>query len=101
MKGFDEIIHQPTRLRIMAALAAMDGPESVDFTYLRDVLGLSDGNLGSHLSKLEEAGYVKVEKEFVDRKPRTFLSATHRGRGAFEDHVAALEKLVRGGGTDE
>lgn len=96
MDGFDEIIHQPTRLRIMAVLVTLDPGQKVDFTYLRDLLRVSDGNLGAHLGKLEEARYVKVEKAFVLRKPRTYLSPTHRGRAAFQDHVATLGRIVNG-----
>jgi DNA-binding MarR family transcriptional regulator len=96
MGGFDEVIHQPTRLRIMAALMALKPGDQVDFTYLRDVLKLSDGNVGAHLVKLEEVRYAKVEKTFVGRRPRTFISATHKGRAAFEEHVAALEEILRG-----
>ena len=96
MTRFDEIIHQPTRLRLMAALVTLEPREKVDFAYLRDVLKLSDGNLGAPLLQLEEARYIKVEKTFVGRKPRTFVSATHKGRGVFEEHVAALENIIRG-----
>ncbi len=96
MAQFDETIHQPTRLRIMASLVTLEPGESVEFTSVRDLLSLSDGNLGAHLAKLEEAAYVKVDKRFVARKPRTFLSATTKGRCAFEEHVAALENIIHG-----
>ena len=96
MDGFDEIIHQPTRLRIMAALVTLDPGEKVDFTYLRDLLGVSDGNLGAHLVKLEEARYIEVEKTLVARKPRSYIMPTHRGRATFQDHVAALRRIVNG-----
>ena len=96
MVDFDEVIHQPTRLRIMASLVTLAPGERVNFTYLRDLLKLSDGNLGSHLARLEEADYVKVDKTFVARKPCTFLAPTHKGRGAFEEHVAALRDIVEG-----
>lgn len=94
MNGFDEIIHQPVRLRIMSALAALDADTRVDFTHLRNLLKLSDGNLGAHLLKLEEAGYLAQEKTFVDRKPRTYVQMTARGRDAFQAHVAALRDLI-------
>jgi DNA-binding MarR family transcriptional regulator len=99
MSGIDEVIHQPVRLRIMASLVTLDAAQQVDFTYLRELLEVTDGNLGAHLRKLEEAGYIEVEKTFVGRKPRTFLSATAKGRGAFESHVEALEHILRGGGA--
>jgi len=96
MAAFDETIHQPTRLRIMAAVVTLDVGDEVDFTFLRDRLALSDGNLGSHLLKLEEARYVKVRKAFVGRKPRSFISATTKGRAAFEEHVARLMQIIDG-----
>jgi DNA-binding MarR family transcriptional regulator len=61
---------------------------------LRKLLNLTDGNLGAHLAKLEEAGYVKIEKTFVDRKPRTFVIVTGKGRDAFEEHISALKKII-------
>ncbi len=95
MAELDRIIHEPARLRIMAALAALDHGEQMDFVRLRDVLGLTDGNLGAHLARLEEARYVRIEKAFVNRKPRTWVSATGRGRDAFDSHVAALREIIR------
>ncbi len=91
----NETIHQPVRLRAMAALVSLNHQEQMDFTSLARLLDATDGNLGAHLLKLEEVGYVKVEKTFVKRKPRTFLSATHKGRAAFEDHVGALKEVIR------
>ncbi len=79
----------------MASLAALDLDEQVEFTCLRDLLKATDGNLGAHLAKLEEAGYIRIEKKFIDRKPRTFISATGKGRDAFAGHVAALEAILR------
>jgi DNA-binding MarR family transcriptional regulator len=94
MPGFNEIIHQPIRLRIMSALATLGPEERVDFTHLKTVLKLSDGNLGAHLLKLEEAGYLTQEKTFVQRKPRTYLQLTAEGRTAFRAHVAELKKIL-------
>ena len=96
MAELDGIIHQPVRLQIMASLAALDPGEQVEFVYLRKLLKVTDGNLGAHLTKLEEAGYVKGEKTFVDRKPKTFIRATGKGRDAFAEHVTALENILRG-----
>jgi DNA-binding MarR family transcriptional regulator len=90
----NEIIHQPVRLRIMAALVTLEPTEEVDFTYLRDLLDVTDGNLGAHLRKLEEAGYINVNKVFVERKPRTYVSVTTSGRKVFQEHVEALEALI-------
>jgi len=95
MTGLNEIIHQPVRLRIMAALVTLKTDDSVDFTYLRDLLDVTDGNLGAHLRKLEEAGYIAINKEFVDRKPRSFISATSAGRKVFQEHVSALEAILK------
>jgi DNA-binding MarR family transcriptional regulator len=88
------LIHQPTRLRIMAALVSLDAGEQADFTFLRDLLDLTDGNLGAHLRTLEEAGYVALEKAFVARRPKTWVRATSEGREAFAAHVDALEAIL-------
>jgi len=93
----NELIHQSARLRIMSALAALENDAQVDFTYLKKLLDLTDGNLGTHLLKLEEAGYLTQEKTFVDRKPRTYIRITPAGREAFGRHVAALKELLAGG----
>jgi DNA-binding MarR family transcriptional regulator len=95
MAELDEIIHQPVRLRVMAALVTLGAGDEVDFAYLRDLLEVTDGNLGAHLRKLEEAGYIAVNKTYVDRKPRTYVSATTRGRKVFQEHVAALESILK------
>ncbi len=96
MVDLNELIHQPIRLRIMAALVTMEDDVQLEFTYLRDLLDVTDGNLGAHLRKLEEAGYVELIKTFVARKPRTYIAITALGRRAFEKHVAALEAITRG-----
>ena len=95
MAELNEIIHQPVRLRIMAALVTLQPNDEVDFTYLRDLLEVTDGNLGAHLRKLEEAGYIAVNKIFVERKPHTYLSATAEGRKVFKEHVTALESILK------
>jgi DNA-binding MarR family transcriptional regulator len=94
MNGLNEIIHQPVRLRVMAALTVLAPGEEVDFSYLRDLLGLTDGNLGAHLRKLEDAGYIAVNKMFVERKPRTFVAATASGRQVFKAHTEALKAIL-------
>ena len=96
MAKLDNIIHQPIRLRIMSALIALDVGEQVDFVHLRKILDVTDGNLGAHLAKLENAGYVKVEKTFIARKPRTFINTTGKGRDAFDEHTAVLKKIIGG-----
>lgn len=96
MAQMDNIIHQPVRLQIMASLIALDPGEQVDFVYLRKVLDLTDGNLGAHLTKLEDASYIKTEKTFIARKPRTFINVTGKGRDAFDEHTAALKQIIGG-----
>ena len=95
MAELNETIHQPVRLRIMAALVTLELTDEVDFTYLRDLLEVTDGNLGAHLRKLEEAGYISVNKVFVERKPHTYISATPEGRRVFQEHVTALQSILK------
>jgi DNA-binding MarR family transcriptional regulator len=92
----DEIIHQSLRLRIMATLNALPSGELLEFTRLRAMLGATDGNLGAHLGTLENAGYVRVEKDFHARKPRTRAAITARGAAAFARHVVYLKGLLAG-----
>jgi DNA-binding MarR family transcriptional regulator len=92
----DEIVHQPMRLKIMAALNALRGSESLDFARLKGLVEATDGNLGAHLATLETAGYVTVIKEFIARKPRTSVSLTRAGRKAFAQHVADLRDIIDG-----
>jgi len=66
-----------------------------DFITLRSLLGVTDGNLASHLKVLEQQRYVKVKKEFIDRKPQTSYLVTEAGRRAFEEHLKGLEKVIR------
>ena len=95
MAELNETIHQTVRLRIMAALVTLGPTDEVDFTYLRDLLEVTDGNLGAHLRKLEDAGYIAINKTFVERKPRSFIAATAEGRKVFKEHVAALESILK------
>lgn len=94
MAELNTTIHQPVRLRIMAALVTLNGAAHIDFTSLGKLLKLTDGNLGAHLQTLEQAGYISIEKTFVDRKPRTRVSLTSKGRYEFEEHVAALKQIL-------
>ena len=96
MAKLDNIIHQPIRLQIMSSLIALDTAEEVEFTYLRKILNVTDGNLGAHLTKLENTGYIKIKKAFVARKPRTFINATDKGRDAFDEHTSALRQIIKG-----
>jgi len=94
MDAPDEVIHQSLRLRIMATLNALADGDLIEFTRLRSVLSATDGNLGAHVSTLENADYVRVEKDFVAKKPRTRIGITSRGRTAFAQHVAYLRSLL-------
>jgi len=97
MAELDRVIHEPVRLRVMACLDTLEPKDEVDFVYLRDLLEVTDGNLGAHLQKLEEAGYISVKKRFVGRKPKTLISATRKGRAAFGEHVEGLRRIIEGG----
>jgi DNA-binding MarR family transcriptional regulator len=88
---FDKLVHQPTRLQIFAYLYRHG---ETPFSELVEDLDITEGNLASHMNKLEEADCVAVEKEFVDRKPRTSYRLTDLGRDKFEDHVDLLEALI-------
>ena len=89
--GIDELIHQRTRLAIMATLA---GVEALEFNQLKAELGLTDGNLSTHAAALDRAGYVKVRKDFKGRKPRTTLAITARGRRALSRYVNLLQGIL-------
>ncbi|HEX8703940.1 MAG TPA: transcriptional regulator [Myxococcaceae bacterium] len=90
LAGLDRLIHEPARLAVLTALGSC---ESADFLYLQRLTGLSKGNLSSHLSKLEEAGLVTVEKQFKGKTPLTRIAATDKGREAVEQHWRQLEQL--------
>jgi len=95
MTSPDETIHQPVRLRIMAALTALPpADEGLDFAHLKKLTGASDGNLGAHIDRLARAGYVEVTKAFVARRPRTTVKASTAGRAAFSRHVAFLREII-------
>ena len=94
----NDLIHQPLRLKIMAALNGLAARESMDFTRLRSVVEATDGNLGAHLSKLEDVGYIAIEKDFIDKKPRTRVALTREGRKALVTHVAYLRDILDGVG---
>ena len=80
------------RLGIMSILMVND---QVDFTMLKDLLDITDGNMASHISGLEKLGYLKVTKQFIGKKPNTSYAATDSGKTAFTEHVKALEKLLQ------
>ncbi len=88
----DRVIHEPSRLLILAYLYVV---ESADFLFLLRQTNLTKGNLSSHLIKLEKAGYVNIEKTFVNKIPRTLLSLTKEGRKAFHEYSQRMKKLFR------
>ena len=89
----DEVVHQPVRFSVVAALAAADQAE---FGIVRDTLGVSDSVLSKQVSVLEAAGYVEVRKGYVGKRPRTWLKLTDAGRQAFTAHLATLQEIAAG-----
>ena len=87
----DPLIHAPVRLAVLSILV---GVEDADFVFLRESVGTTDGNLSTHLAKLEEAGYVRIRKAFVGKKPHTTCAITKRGRRAFLAYLEQLERIV-------
>lgn len=83
----DTVIHAPARLRLVTQLYVVDG---ADATFLVNATGLTWGNLATHLRKLEDAGYVTVDKGYKGRRPRTFVALTEEGRRAFRDYRSAI-----------
>ena len=90
MASLDRLVHEPARLSILTALSSV---ARADFVFLQRITGLTVGNLSSHLARLEEAGLVKVEKQFVQKRPNTLVELTPLGRGAIEKHWQQLESL--------
>lgn len=87
----DQVIHAPARLTVLTYLYVV---ESADLVFLKNVTGLTWGNLSSHVSKLEEAGYVAVEKEFKGKKPHTMLHLTDEGRAAFRAYKHSMQQVL-------
>ena len=94
MNELDPIIHAPSRLRVMASLAALGTGNQITFPVLQRTLDMTAGNLSTHLRRLEEADYVTVTKSFAGRTPRTQVGLTPRGRLAFEEYTRALTALL-------
>jgi len=87
----DPMIHSPVRLAILSILISV---ESADFKYLKETINVTDGNLSTHLTKLEGAGLISVEKSFRGKKPHTTFSITPEGRERFAKYVRDLEKII-------
>jgi len=90
LAGLDRLIHEPARLAVLTALASC---KSADFLFLQRLTGLSGGNLSSHIAKLEEAGLVRVEKQFIDKRPNTRIEISEPGRKAVTEHWKKLDQL--------
>ncbi|HVA41286.1 MAG TPA: transcriptional regulator [Candidatus Binataceae bacterium] len=90
----DEVVHQPVRLKVLAALRALPDGGPLEFVRLKDIVDATEGNLGAHITTLEGAGYVEIEKDFHQRRPRTRIRLTVRGRRALEDYVAYLRAIL-------
>ncbi len=88
----DDTLHSRIRLAVVAALVSV---EEADFNFLRDMVKTTDGNLSTHLKKLEDAHYVSSKKRFVNRKPQTKYRITEKGKRALEEYVGTLEKLLK------
>ncbi len=86
----DRLVHEPARLMILANLYVM---ESSDFVFLMNQVGLTWGNLSAHLTKLEEAGYLEMEKAFKGKRPNTQLRLTEKGREAFKDYTQKMKQV--------
>ena len=89
--NLDKTIHEPARLMIMAHLFVV---ESADFLFLQRQTQMTPGNLSAHLSKLEDAGYVEITKEFIERKPHTALALTKKGRDAFKQYRRDIKQIA-------
>lgn len=96
-RRLDKLVHSRIRLAVLSILA---GVEDAEFTYLRDQVATTDGNLSTHLRKLEDAGYVEVQKSFRDRKPVTRYRMTEDGRRAFGEYVERLGRMVEAGSPE-
>lgn len=94
LSSLDRVIHEPARLMIMTVLFAVD---EADFVYLQRECGLTQGNLSSHLSKLEEVGYLTISKTFKGKYPLTVCQLTRKGRQAFDSYSAALRCVTHAG----
>jgi DNA-binding MarR family transcriptional regulator len=90
----DAVIHQPIRLKIMAALKALPRGERLEFVRLRAIVNATEGNLGAHITTLESAGYVQVAKDFNGKRPRTRVWLSEPGRRALAEYIAYLRAIV-------
>ena len=89
----DKLIHEPARLKLLAQLYVVD---SADFLFLMRQTGLTQGNVSGHLSKLEKAKYVRIEKGYVGKRPQTIIALTDKGRNAFKHYVQSMKEVFDG-----
>lgn len=94
LPGLDPVIHAQARLRVMATLAALDADDQITFPRLQELLAMTGGNLSTHLRKLEDAGYVLIEKGYAKRTPVTRVALTTTGRAAFDRYTRTLQALL-------
>jgi len=87
----DKLIHEPARLKILAQLYVV---ESADFLFLMRQTGLTQGNVSGHLSKLEEAEFVKIEKGFIGKRPQTIIALSKKGREKFRNYITNMRKIL-------
>jgi Transcriptional regulators len=99
MEQPDPLIHQPVRLKIMAALKALPAGDPIEFVRLKAIVGATEGNLGAHITTLEEAGYIGVEKDFVAKRPRTRVSLSKQGRRAYDEYLDYLREIIAAAGA--
>ena len=90
-KHLNDLIHAKVRLGIMSLLMTY---EECDFTFLKNTLEISDGNLGSHLQKLEDANYIEIKKTFVQKRPKTIITITDIGTHAYREYIKSLESIL-------
>lgn len=88
----DPLIHSPTRLAILSVLVSV---KSAVFAFLKESIGTTEGNLSTHLSKLESAGLITIEKKFMNKRPQTICAITPKGRKAFTNYVNQLDEIVK------
>ena len=93
ISNFDRLVHEPARLAILAALSAC---EKADFVFLRNLTGLTKGNLSSHLAKLEQGGLVAIEKIFEGKQPITYVSLTGEGRDVLKSYWKRFDQVRKG-----
>jgi DNA-binding MarR family transcriptional regulator len=99
--GLDPVIHAPARLRLMVTLSALPEGDNLSFTRLQDLIGLTPGNLITHLRKLEDAGYIQTKKSGSGVNALTSVSLTHRGRAALDRYTAVLRRLLDTAGSSQ